>query len=176
VWWYLTPLYNHAVGALAAPVIRIDQRLFDIEAVPRDRVVQLRSVGGHFPPATIFVEQLTYNIVLFAALVATRKGAFRDRGMRRFALAVLILFVSHVLAFVCFAFSIYATSQGDWSDVYGPTETRIWQSAAYFLGIVGTLAMAFVGWIVVRGGLSGAPPPLAARTRRKAPPGAAALH
>ena len=153
LWWYLTPLYNQPVAALGTPLIRIDKRLRDMEWVPRDRVIQLRSIGGYFPPATIFVEHLTYNIVPFTALAATQRRLLRDRGMRRLALAIAILFVSHVLAFVCISFSIYAAQQGDWSDVYGPAETRFWSTAAYFLGVVGTLAMAFVGWIVVRGGI-----------------------
>ena len=151
LWWYLTPLYARAVAYLAAPILRLDGRVFDVEWVAIDRAIQLRSASGAFPSATLFVDQFTYNIVLFVALVfATQKRLIQDRTMRALVAGILLLFASHVLSFVCVAFSIYATGQGTWSDAYGPIESRIWSVSAYFLGVVGTLAMAFVAWIVVR--------------------------
>lgn len=137
LWWYATPQYNAVVGAAAAQLLRLDHRLYDIDAAERGRWVLLRSASGTFGIATIPAEQITYNVILFAALVAT----VRRPSWRRLAIAVAILFASHVVTFAVATESTYANGRDP-----AAAEANSWMMAQLFLRVVGMLAVAFGCW------------------------------
>jgi hypothetical protein len=138
LWWFATPMYDSALSAAAEVLLRADARLRPVTLVANNRIVNVRtSVPGVIP-----ADQLTYNVVLFAALCAMRPPT------RRAALiAVAVLVVTHVLAVVVAVESTYATRMGDWSaDRYSLTEQRLWLDAEFFYRIAGMFAIAFGCW------------------------------
>ncbi len=88
-------------------------------------------------------DQLTYNVILFVALLAT----VRRPWWRRMAVAVIVLFVSHVLTFAVAAESLYASGRDPTSF-----EANVWLMAALFFRVVGMLAVAFGCWWWVQWG------------------------
>ena len=148
-WALLSPWYNAAIGFAAQPLLRIDPRLRNAEVRHFDDRIQARGDEKQLdlPRVVIPANQLTYNFVLFAGLFATERGLFRKRGFRRFAIALLILIATHVLAVAISIECTYATRLGAWSDRnYGPLEQDIWNSADYAYRLAGMFAIAFGLW------------------------------
>src|SRR5437762_360620 len=104
LWWYAAPAYDAFVGAAAEPVLRLDARFHDADTAERGRWVIIRSATGKFRMATLPADQMTYNVILFLALMAT----VRRPRWRRVAIAVVVLFLSHVITFVVGTESLYA--------------------------------------------------------------------
>jgi len=143
LWWYAAPAYDAFVADAAARLLHLDRRLFDLDAAERGRWVLLRSASGAFRTATVPADQLTYNVILFVALLAT----VRRPWWRRMAVAVIVLFVSHVLTFAVAAESLYASGRDPTSF-----EANVWLMAALFFRVVGMLAVAFGCWWWVQWG------------------------
>jgi hypothetical protein len=141
LWWYAAPVYDGLVAAAAEPILRLDARFHDLDAAARDRWVIVRSAGGHFRLANLPADQMTYNVILFLALLATLR---RPRWIR-VAIAVAILFVSHVITFGVATESLYASARDPSS-----TEANVWMMASLFLRVVGMLAVAFGCWWFAR--------------------------
>ena len=144
VWWYATPAYN-ALLAKAATAIHVDRRFAGARIVPVDRKIEV------FPPAaparSIPADTLTYNVILLAGLFATNRDFFRDRNMRRFALAIAIVAVTHWLALMFSIEADYAQRLGDWSDQhYSDVERFVWAEGEYFYRLVGMFGIAFACW------------------------------
>ena len=155
LWWHFTPAYNNVVARAAVPFLHLDSRLHDLDIDPQDTSVLLRSPDHLFPAAHVPASQLTYNFILFIALVATERRLFRDRKLFRFVLALVILFASHVLMFIMASEALYATAEGAWSDAhYGSWAQDGWLLASLFLRLVGIFAFAFLCWLLVRGSTS----------------------
>jgi hypothetical protein len=151
LWWYAAPQYDVYVGKTAARVIRVDSRFPDMRAVQKDRGLQIDSEGGQFPPMVLPADQITYNIILFLALLATVRGLFRDRTVARLPISFLIMFAVHVLVFVIAIESFYATSPDNWSVVhFRDAERDIWLLTSLFIRTVGLLAASFLCWLFVR--------------------------
>lgn len=159
LWWYAAPVYDAVVGAAAEPILRLDKRLHDLDTAARDRWVIVRSAGGHFRMANLPADQMTYNVILFLALMATLR---KPRWMR-VAIAVLILFLSHVITFAVATEALYASGRDPSS-----TEAGVWMMASLFLRVVGMLAVAFGCWWFAGPGFGEHAPerPRAARRRR----------
>jgi hypothetical protein len=150
LWWYATPGYNSVVAEVAVRLLRFDSRLHDLVQTPKERWTFLESASGTFGTATVPTDQLTYNLILFIAIVAaTEEALFRGRKLRAIAIAALLLFVTHVLTFVVTSEAIYATSEAS-GAAWGELETQFWYYAVMFLRLVGMLAFAFGCWIFVR--------------------------
>jgi len=141
LWWYAAPSYDAFVAAAAEPVLRLDSRFHDIDTAERGRWVLIRSATGRFRMGTLPADQMTYNVILFVALMAT----VRRPRWRRVAIAVAILFASHVITFVVGVESLYASGRDAES-----TEANVWMMANLFLRVVGMLAVAFGCWWWVR--------------------------
>ena len=137
LWWYAAPAYDAFVGAAAEPVLHLDARFRDADTAGRGRWVIIRSAGGHFRYGTLPADQMTYNVILFLALMATAR---RPRW-GRVAIAVAVLFVSHVITFAVGTESLYASGRDPTS-----TEANVWMMANLFLRVVGMLAVAFGCW------------------------------
>ncbi|HEY6139989.1 MAG TPA: hypothetical protein VI670_19715 [Thermoanaerobaculia bacterium] len=137
LWWYAAPVYDGIVAAAAEPVLRLDARFRDLDTAERGRWVAIRSAGGAFRYGTLPVDQMTYNVILVAALLAT----VRRPRWGRVAIVVAVLFLSHVLTFVVGTESLYATGRDPSS-----TEASVWMGANLFLRVVGMLGVAFGCW------------------------------
>jgi hypothetical protein len=145
LWWYATPVYNEALGRVAALILRADSRLSGIEMEARGRNAFIRSAHGSFPAAALPADQLTWNVVLFLALVATNRDLFRDRGVRSFAVASCLLVGTHLFTFVVATESLYANSPAV-ALPYGDLEAAVWFWIAYGYRMVGMIAAAFACW------------------------------
>jgi len=141
LWWYAAPAYDAFAGAAAEPLLRLDKRFHDLDTAARDRWVIVRSAGGHFRLGELPADQMTYNVILFFALIATVR---RPRWWR-VAAAVAILFVSHVVTFAVGVESLYASGR-DPSSI----EANVWMMASLFLRVVGMLAVVFGCWWFLR--------------------------
>jgi hypothetical protein len=137
LWWYAAPAYDAVVAKAAEPLLRLDKRFHDLDTAERGRWVILRSAGGKFRMGELPADQMTYNVILFLALMAT----VRRPRWGRAAIAVAVLFVSHVITFAVGAESLYANGRDPSS-----TEANIWMMANLFLRVVGMLAVAFGCW------------------------------
>jgi hypothetical protein len=137
LWWYAAPSYDAFVGAAAEPILRLDARFHDADTAERGRWVLVRSAGGKFRMATLPVDQMTYNVILFIALLAT----VRRPRWRRVAVAIAVLFVSHVITFVVGTESLYASGRDPTS-----IEANAWMMGNLFFRVVGMLAVAFGCW------------------------------
>src|SRR3954453_7711287 len=89
LWWYAAPAYDAFVAAAAEPILRLDARFHDADTAERGRWVIVRSASGKFGMATLPADQMTYNVILFIALLAT----VRRPRWGRVAVAVAVLFV-----------------------------------------------------------------------------------
>ena len=156
VWWYLTPGYNDVVALPCAGILRFDRRLRDIKSAPEQRWIQLRSASGRFPPVKIPADQLTYNFILYAGLIATDRRMFRDRHVVMTIIGIVVLFVAHVAAFTVVAESSFATVLGDWSEAhYGELEARLWVALQMFYRLLAMFAIPFaVCWWPRRGSMT----------------------
>ena len=137
LWWYAAPAYDAFVGAAAEPILRLDARFHDADTAARGRWVLIRSAAGHFRMGTLPVDQMTYNVILFIALLAT----VRRPRWGRVAIAIAVLFVSHVITFVVGTESLYANGRDPES-----TEADVWMMANLLLRVVGMLGVAFGCW------------------------------
>jgi hypothetical protein len=149
-WWYGTPVYNDVISQIGVRILHLDPRLHDIVATPKERWTFVESFSASIGTATVPTDQLTYNVILFIAIVlATETAFFRLRKLRVFAIAALILFATHIVTFIIGTEAIYATSTAS-GERWGEVETMIWYYAIMFLRLVGMLAIAFGCWIFVR--------------------------
>ena len=147
VWWYLTPGYNEVVARPCVGVLRFDRRLRDIKSAPEQRWIQLRSARGRFPPVKIPADQLTYNLILYAGLIATERRMFRDQHVVMVIIGIVVLFVAHVAAFVVVTESSYATVLGEWSEAhFGELEANVWVALQMFYRLVAMFAIPFALW------------------------------
>lgn len=138
LWIYATPAYDAALSAAASVLLRADSRLRPVTAVANGRVVNVRSAR----PAVIPADQLTYNVILLAALFAMRRPSWRA-----VAISAAVLVVTHVLALVVAIESTYATRMGEWSaSHYGLLEQHLWLDTEFFYRLAGMFAIAFACW------------------------------
>ena len=157
VWTWTIPTYNQILAVVAEPVMRIDPRLRHGEIQGADRKVNARGseTQPDLPRVIIPADQLTYNVILLIGLFATNPRPFRDRGVLRLALALLVLFATHVLALVISIESTYATRLGPWSNAhYGPLEQDVWTAIEFAYRLAGMFAIAFACWWLTVSGSS----------------------
>lgn len=119
IWWYATPAYN----ALLCTALRYA----GIAATPVARAVAVTRVGG--PSIQVPADQLTYNIILFAGLVAAMPPRIW-RGL----VALLAICVIHLLA-------LYTTIESTYSK-----PQNFWTITEFIYRIGGMFAIAFVCW------------------------------
>lgn len=142
IWWYATPAYNEWLAAAARVELRWDKRITGAAIEPRDRAIVVRP-GTAAPGIEIPADQLTYNIVLFAGLIA----AIPPRRIWRGLAALIVLLAFHAIAAAITIESTYATRAGAWSEAhYIPIAQNFWSSLDFMYRLGGMFAVAFVCW------------------------------
>jgi len=141
-WWYGALFYNGALSFAAERVLQLDSRLCNAHLVAVDRNVEVAPHLCPAPTATIPADQLTYNIILFAALFA-----MRFRGFGSFFTCLFVLVASHVLTLALSVESTYAARQGAWSqDHYSTLAQQLWVGAEFWWRLAGMFALVFAMW------------------------------
>jgi hypothetical protein len=145
-WWYATPVYNDAIGAAAAQILQVDKRLCGPQADSVDRNVFVRPRLCIAPTATIPADQLTYNIILLAALFA-----MGGRNLLAFSVSCIVVIMTHVLSLAVSIESTYANANGVWSQQrYSALERQLWISTEFFWRLVGMFAIVFACWWIAQ--------------------------
>jgi len=144
-WYNLTPLYDRALAAVASPLLKIDRRFEGAEVVAVDRMIR---VGGFVVPyADIPADQLTYNVILLAALFASNRGPLRGRNVRAFLLSLAIVVVLHVAGVLLSVESTYSVRMGAWSaERYGTVARYLWLYSEIFYRLVGMFGVVVLCW------------------------------
>ena len=117
IWWYATPAYD---GLLSAAL-----HLVGVAAEPVGRTVTVTRIGTL--PIHVPADQLTYNFILFAGLLA----AMPPRVWRGIV-AFLALCVAHAIALYTTIEATYALQAGAYSEAhYSPLAQDFWKSAEF---------------------------------------------
>lgn len=112
-----------------------------MQAEPAGVAIRVTRVDA--PSIQVPADQLTYNIILFAGLMAAAPPRRLWRGLAAFA--VLVIF--HGLAIATTIEATYATRAGAWSNAhYSPAAQDFWNSIAFIYRLGGMFAIAFVCW------------------------------
>jgi hypothetical protein len=148
VWYNFTPAYDALIAGAATPLLKIDPRFRAAHLAAADRIIK---VTGGVPAADIPADQLTYNVILLAALFASNRRPFRDRNVIGFLVSALIVVVLHVIAVLLSVESTYAVRMGAWSEAhYGAAGYYFWLYAEIFYRLVGMFGAVFVCWWIRR--------------------------
>lgn len=146
LWAGLTHPYNRVVAASAAGIVRMfeDPNRTDLRAEEREILV----VRSDVPPGSsrpgIPLYDLTFNVILLTVLFAIDPHPLSNRNVGRFALALLILFPTHVFALVAWTQDLYASRFGPISALYSDFERSLWANAVFFYRIVGQFAIPLI--------------------------------
>ena len=147
-WYNLTPPYDRLLAACAAPLLKIDPRFRGSELDAPERVIR---VSGSVPAATIPADQLTYNVILLAALFASNRRPLRDRNLIAFLESLALVAVLHVAGVVLSVESTYAARMGQWSQAhYSNGGYFFWLYAEIFYRLVGMFGVVFACWWLSR--------------------------
>ena len=154
IWLLLSPLYDRVIAASAQKVLNAFERP-DVTRLHRATDGYITVNRTDFDPRSkrpaIPLHDLTFNIILLAALFATSKRVFSDRNMFGFVVAAMVLAVTHVLGLVTEVMSIYVAKLGGWSKVhYTAVDRNVWGVASHFYRLVLMYALAFALWWVFR--------------------------
>ncbi|HEX9460127.1 MAG TPA: hypothetical protein VGA84_13325 [Thermoanaerobaculia bacterium] len=146
IWWAATPAYNHLLAPATQLLLHADRRLAAAELLPQERNLFVTS-STPLPTATMPADQITYNIILLLALFASNDRPWRLANVRGLAIALLILFVSHLIGLLISIESTYAVRQGPWSEQhYGEAAANFWLTTELVFRIVGMFGVVFASW------------------------------
>jgi len=151
VWYNLTPFYDRFLAAGASPLIRIDRRFRDTRVFAAERIISVRAKDrrSDLPPADIPADQLTYNVILLAALFASNRKPVSDRNVVAFLTSAALLVFLQVVAVLLSVESTYAVRMNEWSAAhYGTAARYFWLYAEIFYRLVGMFGVVFVCWWV----------------------------
>ncbi|MGZ8867041.1 MAG: hypothetical protein ACXW2P_01765 [Thermoanaerobaculia bacterium] len=149
LWLFASAGYNAILAAFSEPLLHIDPRLRGAEVISNGHRIIARGgdVDPTVPGVVIPADQLTYNVVLLLGLFATIESGFRDRGFLRLAIALAILFATHVLAVVVSLELTFATRTGAWGAArYSPLAQDFWTAVEYGYRLFGMFGIAFGLW------------------------------
>ena len=142
IWWYGTLFYDGALAFAAESLLSLDSRLCGPHLIADERKIEVHPQLCVAPTATIPADQLTYNIILLAALFA-----MRWRSVTSFLLSLFVVVLTHVLSLAVSVESTYAARNGAWSEKhYSVLEQHAWVSTEFFWRLVGMFAIVFVCW------------------------------
>ena len=151
IWYFTTPAYNVALSWPTEALLKIDPRFEDSDVVARSSKIAVRPERGLLPPAAIPADQLTYNVILLAALFASNRRPFRDGNPRAFLISLLVVMALHPIGLAISIESTYANRIVNWSELhYGDREARFWLNAEMFYRLVGMFGVAFGCWWIAR--------------------------
>jgi hypothetical protein len=160
LWRLATPFYDAGLAMAAEPILRVMEKpaVTRLDARGREIVVDREDFPVSSPRPGVPVDDLTFNVILLAALFAANPGPLRPENLLGFGLACIGLFVGQVLGLVAAVRSLYAFDLGPWSAAhYGPLSRNFWGTAAHFYRLVGSYALAFLLWWLARGLLGESP-------------------
>jgi hypothetical protein len=152
-WYNLTPFYDGFLAAVATPLMRIDPRFREARLTAHERIITVaaREKRSPFPAADIPADQLTYNVILLAALFASNRRPLRDRNVVAYLKSLALVVVLHVVGVLLSVESTYAVRMGAWSSShYGAAAYYLWLYAEIFYRLVGMFGLVFVCWWVTR--------------------------
>ena len=154
LWVFLSPLYDRLIASVAQTTIRTFEHPAVTHLSPGDDeyvTVDRSDFDPRSKRPAIAIRDLTFNVVLLAALFAISKRAFSDRNIGGFLVALTILGITHVLGAIAEVMSIYTAKLGVWSIVHYSVFTRnFWGVASHFYRLVLMYAIAFALWWVFR--------------------------
>lgn len=160
LWWGMSETYASVLAKSASPLLRLTED---------PAVTLLRADGKHiivnrsdFPRTSarpgVPAHDLTFNVILLTTLFAANHKAFSNRNVAGLAVAILLLYLTHIVAVYVTVKSIYALQLGEWSRVnYGEISRNVWAGAAHFYRLVGLYAFAFAIWWLLSGDAAAAP-------------------
>ena len=173
LWTASFPTYGRFLAEAAEPVLRFLERpaATRLYAEERRLVVDRADFASRSERPSLPVDDLTFNVILFLTLSATRERLLRDRSLVRLLAAFGILGVTHVAAVVVAVKVLYATQLGAWSAAYyGAVSRNFWAGLGHFYRLAGCWAIAFVlWWALVRPGVSAAASTPGRPGRRRGP-------
>ncbi|MFI5181205.1 MAG: hypothetical protein ACHQPI_07430 [Thermoanaerobaculia bacterium] len=149
LWVAAFPAYGRLLAEAAEPVLRFLERPHETRLYAEERrlVIDRADFASRSDRPSLPVDDLTFNVILFLTLSATRRRLFRDRGLLSLLAALGILGLTHVVAVVVAVKAFYATQLGEWSAAYyGPLSRNFWAGAGHFYRLAGCWAIAFVLW------------------------------
>jgi hypothetical protein len=166
LWLAMAPHYPRMVARPATAIVR---------AIESPNATRLRPEGKllvvdrtDFPTVsarpTIALHDLTFNVILLVALFAASAPMLSGRNVAGFIGALVVLYLTHVIAVVLGVEATYALRLGKWSEAhYGAFARNAWGAAEHFYRLVGMYAIAFAAWWAMR-------PPMKGATGRPAQP------
>ncbi len=164
VWWYATLFYDGALAFTAERLLAFDARLCGPHLIAEERKIEVHPRLCVAPTATIPADQLTYNIILLAALFA-----MRWRSITTFLISLFVVALTHVLSLAVSVESTYAARNGTWSDKhYSLIEQNAWVSTEFFWRLAGMFAIVFVCWWITQAPIFPQPRASAAPRRGRA--------
>lgn len=150
-WIVFSPAYERVVAPTAEFLLRLGESpaVTRLEAPGREFLVK----RSDFPPGRPYpglpTRDLHFNFVLLAALFALPPRPWKQQNVIRFLLAVLSLFVVHVVFLIFQVEAVYATRMGEWSAAnYGAFARNFWGAGFHFYQIAGRFAAPFAIWWV----------------------------
>jgi hypothetical protein len=154
LWRSATPFYDSGLAMAAEPILRAMERpsVTRLDARGREIVVDREDFPVSSPRPGIPVDDLTFNVILLAALFAANRRPLRAENLLGFGLGCVGLFAGQVLGLVAAVRSLYAFDLGPWSAAhYGAMARNFWATAAHFYRLIGSYALAFLLWWLIRG-------------------------
>ncbi len=137
------------LAGLAEPVVRLLERppATRLYADGRRVVIDRADFPSTSDRPALPADDLTFDVILLAALAGATPGLFRDRAVRGLAVSCAVLFALHVAALVAAVESFYATQLGAWSAAnYGAFARNFWGTATHFWRLAGCFAAPFLLW------------------------------
>ncbi|HUF17771.1 MAG TPA: hypothetical protein VMS12_06990 [Thermoanaerobaculia bacterium] len=149
VWWGMSPSYATLLAKSAEPVLRISEKppVTRLRADGRNIIVNRTDFPRTSARPGVPAHDLTFNLILLTTLFAANRGTFSNRNVGGFALALILLYITHVFGVLAAIKSIYVLQLGEWSRVhYSDALRNFWSGAAHFYRLVGLYAFAFAIW------------------------------
>ena len=147
IWAGLTLPYNRLVAATAEATLRVfeDPNRTDLRPDGKQVLVFRSDVppGSRRPGIPLY--DLTFNIILLTVFFAVDRRPLANRNVSLYAIALLILFPTHVLALIAWVQDLYATRFGPTSrESYSDLERSLWANTIYFYRLLGQFAIPLI--------------------------------
>jgi hypothetical protein len=144
--------YHDLLAAGAAPMLRLlEPAVSWVRPVGEKIFVDRTDLPGQ--NAQLDPRVFTFNLIILFTLFAANARALSRRNLGRFAIALAVLTVTHMIAIVAGAESVFSRAFGEWSDTHYSafaTDASLIVAQGYML--VGGYAVVFALWWALRGG------------------------
>ena len=146
LWAGLAQPYDRALAGSAEGVLRLFESpdRTDLRLEGKQVLVYRSDVPPGSTRPGIPVYDLTFNVILLAILFALDRRPLSNRNVGMFAVALLILFPTHVLALIAWVQELYANRFGVISERYSDAQRALWTNGIYFYRLVGQFAIPLI--------------------------------